>query len=234
MSCRTLSKNNIFGGMSFAVGKWIQLLAVRETDSSISKSGSMLARLHEPFIIRSSKGGGGRSTGGRDVDTKVVEEEKADKEEDGLNMSVADKEHGDLLNAELAQRCEWRNYKHLVAAAQGQHQQQAQRNPGLALAITNTNTAAAAAVTNDSAAHRYLSFRVDQDGYDSDDSGSNYSTSAGVKEEMLRKQELQDEEDVHPNQLVSFFVPTTVTLKVFNQPLWISKTVFKKRHRAVS
>jgi hypothetical protein len=65
----------------------------------------------------------------------------------------------------------------------------------LALAITNTNAAAAAAaVTNDSAVHRHVSFRVDQDGYDSDDSGSNYSTSAGVKEGMRRKQELQDEE----------------------------------------
>jgi hypothetical protein len=78
----------------------------------------------------------------------------------------------------------------------------AQRNPALALAITNTAAAAAAAsVTDNSAANRHLSFRVDQDSYESDDSGSNYSTSAGVKEEMRRKQQVQDEEGGESKEL---------------------------------
>jgi hypothetical protein len=70
----------------------------------------------------------------------------------------------------------------------------------LALAITNT-AAATASVTNDSAANRRLSFRVDQDSYKSDDSGSNYSNSAGVKEEMCRKQEAQDKEGGESEEL---------------------------------
>jgi hypothetical protein len=79
-------------------------------------------------------------------------------------------------------------------------QQRAQRNPDLALTITNT-AAAAASITNNSAANRRLSFRLDQDSYESDDSGSNYSTSAGVTEEMRRKQEVQDEEGGESEEL---------------------------------
>ncbi|KAJ7337632.1 hypothetical protein DFH08DRAFT_1014903 [Mycena albidolilacea] len=141
-----------------------------------------------------------------DVEPEVAEEENADEDEEPQNENITEEKHEDSLDAELATEDAqnagasvettstwWQRHKDNI-------QQRAQRNPDLALTITNT-AAAAASITNDSAANRRLSFRLDQDSYESDDSGSNYSTSAGVKEEMCRKQEVQDEEGGESEEL---------------------------------
>jgi hypothetical protein len=76
-----------------------------------------------------------------------------------------------------------------------------------------------------------MPFRFDQDSYKSDDSGSNYSTSAGVKEEMHRKQEVQDEEGGESEELQDEKGGRTERVMA---PMLMMTTIARRRRRSRS
>ncbi|KAJ7801243.1 hypothetical protein B0H14DRAFT_3783852 [Mycena olivaceomarginata] len=128
-----------------------------------------------------------------DVEPEVAEEENADEDEEPLNENITEEKHEDPLDAELPTEVRVSRLQ-----APGGSGTKTISNSGLSVIRTWLSPLPTpplpplllpTAVPPTGASHSSLT----KDSYKSDDSGSNYSTSAGVKEEMRRKQEVQDE-----------------------------------------